>query len=209
MNMLVRELTLTDLREVAAVHRAAFTRSALTKLGVEAVRRYYEWQLTGPHDAVAQGAFYDDKLAGFCFGGVYRGAMSGFLLRNRLFLGWRVATHPWLLSNPLFRERLTVGVRLWKKYSRPQLAAPATQRVAPASYTILSIAVDPTRQGLGVGKILMQQSEARAHELGYAQMDLTVDPANEQAIRFYEGLGWRRLLDNGVWRGGMTKALVN
>lgn len=34
---------------VAGVHVAAFPSSALTRLGSEAVRRYYLWQIEGPH----------------------------------------------------------------------------------------------------------------------------------------------------------------
>ena len=109
-------LILSDLPEVTDVHLAAFPDSALTHLGREAVRRYYEWQIVGPHDALNIGAFDDERLIGFCFGGVFRGALGGFLEKNRTFLILRVLTHPWLLFNSLFRERASFAVqRLFKR----------------------------------------------------------------------------------------------
>lgn len=75
-----KSLTTSDLPHIVRVHRAAFPDSALTKLGSEAVRRYYLWLLIGPHDAVNVGAFdLENVLVGFCFGGKFRGALSGFL----------------------------------------------------------------------------------------------------------------------------------
>ena len=64
-NKLYRSLELKDLQSIAILHQKAFQDSALTKLGLEPVRRYYEWQLTGPHDCYAIGAFSaDDELTG-------------------------------------------------------------------------------------------------------------------------------------------------
>lgn len=71
-----------DLPAVAAIHVAAFPDSALTALGVEAVRRYYAWQLDGPHEVFALGVDavqYDNdgtiankQLIGYCFAGGFR-----------------------------------------------------------------------------------------------------------------------------------------
>ena len=83
--MFIQNLKLHDLPAVSQIHLAAFPNSALSKLGPEAIRRYYEWQLTGPHDVTALGSFLDDKLVGFCFGGIFRGAMSGYLYKNSIY----------------------------------------------------------------------------------------------------------------------------
>src|SRR5438445_9792591 len=106
----LRKLGSADLPRVATVHQLAFPHSALAKLGSEAVRRYYEWQLHGPHEVVASGAFINSECVGFCFSGVFRGATSGFLKRNRTYLIKRVVTHPWLLTNGLVRSRLTTSI---------------------------------------------------------------------------------------------------
>jgi hypothetical protein len=93
-----RPLVEKDLPAISAIHLAAFPKSALSRLGKGAVRRYYYWLLTGPHpDSFTIGAWQGEQLAGFCFGGKFRGALSGFLRKNRAYLAWRVLTHPWLI----------------------------------------------------------------------------------------------------------------
>ena len=200
----LRNLTPDDLPAVAEAHLAAFPHSALTRLGREAVRRYYEWQLLGPHEAVALGAFQNERLAGFCFGGYFRGALSGFLKQHQAYLAWRVATHPWLIASPLFRDRLTTGWQVWKRKPAPvQPAPPAASR----PFGILAIAVHPARQQGGVGRLLMLEAEEAARRFGTREMRLTVDTDNQNAIRFYEGLGWRKSPPDAAWSGTMLKTL--
>jgi len=198
-----------DLPCVAHIHMLAFPRSALTRLGKEAVRRYYEWQLLGPHDSVALGAVVDGELVGFCFGGVFRGALSGFVRKNRLFLAWRILIHPWLVTNPLIRDRLKLGTRVLRWTARGPVPR-ATSRAASEqhrSFGILAIAVHPASQGLGIGKMLMQEAERIALQRGFTSMHLTVATDNLQAIGFYERQGWRKHTTTGEWTGQMRKTL--
>lgn len=202
-----RTIQVTDLMQVTEVHRAAFPSSALTALGSEAVRRYYLWQLTGPHDVLALGCWFDDQLVGFCFGGVFRGALGGFVRTNKGFLILRVAARPWLLTGSEFRERLSVGVRALRP-RRLRRSVPVIQNVKPLkSFGILSIATHPEFQRLGVARRLMAESEAYARSHGFVRMGLTVHPQNFPAVRFYEHLGWERVLGDGVWTGRMEKML--
>jgi ribosomal protein S18 acetylase RimI-like enzyme len=211
----VRVLVISDLHAVTQVHFDAFPDSALTKLGFEAVRRYYEWQMLGPHCTVSIGAFSQNELIGFCFGGVFRGALSGFIQKNRIFLIARVLTHPWLLLNPLFRTRLKVGtqslLRIFKFSTKP-LVVP-TSVVTPAeekaAFGILSIAVSPKAQGSGTAVKLMQYSEDIAIERGFTEMSLTVHPTNFRAIGFYEKMDWEKIFSSGKWEGHMRKFLNN
>jgi ribosomal protein S18 acetylase RimI-like enzyme len=206
--IVVREITPGHLNSVASVHLQAFTDSALTKLGQEAVRRYYEWQLIGPHDCLAIGAFDDDILIGFCFGGVFRGALGGFLEKNRIFLIRRVVTHPQLLLNPLFRERAWLGIQRLSQRFRRQKSEIPNPLAATRSFGILSIAVIPTSQGEGVAQLLMEYSQRIAIGRGFTQMSLTVHPTNNRAVRFYEKMGWQRDPIDGVWKGRMSKTIV-
>jgi ribosomal protein S18 acetylase RimI-like enzyme len=207
--MTVRALIQHELACAAQIHSLAFPDSALTKLGAEAARRYYHWLLSGPHDSVCLGAFNGSDMLGFCFGGIFRGALSGFVSQNRVFLARLVVTHPWLLANPIFRERLTLGLRVLRRNRKPKpavLPAPSAEPRA-RSFGILSIAVHPERQGGGVGRLLMAESERIALERGFRDMNLSVHPTNMQAIRFYEGLGWERVTQDGVWQGQMKKRI--
>lgn len=203
--LVVRDLRATDLSRVAVVHRAAFPESALSRLGPEAVRRYYEWQLAGPHDAVAMGAFENEGLVGFCFGGVFRGAVSGFLQRNRAFLARRLLLRPGAVADPIFRSRLMSGLRILGHVHGA--APPAPRSAGGRPFGILAVATSPSHQGRGVGFELMKTVEAVARSRGFRSMRLTVHPENATAIRFYEGLDWERCDDPGDWRGGMVKTL--
>jgi ribosomal protein S18 acetylase RimI-like enzyme len=209
----LRAVTADDLRAVTHIHCAAFPASAITALGEEAARRYYLWQLEGPHDVTAFGAFHGIEMAGFYFGGVFQGALSGFLARERSYLAWRVVTHPWLVLNPLFRERLGMGLRvlrkkLWpKKPAAPARPAPENTRVR--QFGILAIAVHPDFQGLGVGQALMAHAESAARAQLFPQMQLSVALSNQSGIRFYERLGWQRVFTRDhEWKGEMIKPLA-
>ena len=203
---LIQPIGEADLFQVANIHRAAFTDSALTKLGHTAVCRYYEWQLTGPHELTALGAYLDRQMIGFCFGGVLQGALSGFLEKNKRFLIGRVLTQPWLLLNPIFRDRVQSGIKRLRKSVKP---APLLIQPRPSStcFGILSLALDPRFQGLGVGKLLMTRAEEAAQRMKYSEMLLTVQPKNKKAVACYERLQWQKVARNGEWSGEMRKAL--
>ena len=206
----IRDIALGDLDDVVAVHCAAFPGSAMTRLGGEAVKRYYRWQLEGPHETYAHGAWLDGKLAGFCFGGIHPTAISGFLDRNKRFIAWRVATHPWLITLPMFRDRIRFGfsaLRVRRENSQINTEIRREGR-EKAPYDILSIAVNPRAQGTGIGKLLMMRAEEAALANGFSSMTLVVRPDNENAVRFYERGGWERVLhEGGRWVGEMKKRL--
>ena len=208
-NVVIRKIEAKDLREVAMVHMLAFPESALTMLGTEAVRRYYEWQLVGPHEVAALSARVNSELVGFCFGGIFRGAMSGFVRKNRKFLIGYVLAHPWLVRNPIFRDRLATGTRVLKSHARPKAPAPRPPSQNLNHFGILAIAVHPQRQGLGIGKLLMAEAEDVARRQGFQEMDLTVNPGNHQAVEFYERLNWIRFSKDSVWKGQMKKSLAS
>lgn len=196
------------LHSVATIHTRAFPKSALTQLGNEAVRRYYEWQLVGPHEAVALGAWSKDRLIGFCIGGVFRGALSGFIRRNRAYLARCIAVHPWVLLDPMFRSRLLPGFRALGLLRKSMKTEPLQQTISrDRSFGILAIAVDPAVQRAGIGKLLLVEAERIAIRQGFPTMHLTVQANNHQAICFYEKMGWNKRKASGVWNGGMTKRL--
>lgn len=185
----IAPLTRDDLGEVAEVHLRAFTDSAISALGHEAVRRYYQWLLEGPHDAKLVGAWLGDRLVGFCAAGRFRGAMNGFLRANRRYLAWRIASHPRLWTSTLVRDRIKRALSITLRFSR--LSRPP-QTAPSANFGVLAIATDPAVRGLGAGRALMLEAEQRARGLGHAQMTLTVHVDNAHAIAFYEQLGWLR-----------------
>ncbi len=193
---------------VADVHLAAFAGSALSALGKEAVRRNYLWLLEGPHERTALGVFEGSELVAFCFGGRFNGALTGFLHANRAYLAVRVLTHPWLAFGPLFRDRIKLALKLLVVRARRAPSAPPPPPTRPA-FGILSIAVDPRRQGAGAGRLLMLRNEELARAAGFACMELCVASTNVKAIQFYERIGWQKSLEDGRWakQGVMTRQL--
>ena len=177
----------------------------------EAVRRYYEWLLTGPHECLALGASVEADIRGFCFAGVFNVAMSGFLRRNRAFLFRRILSRPQLSMNPLFRSRATAGVRILRRFGRQPSNTPNSAdhplSKPPPLFGILAIAVHPDSNGQGIGKALMFEAEQTARRRDFKEMQLTVEMSNHRAIAFYEGLNWKKVLSQGAWHGEMRKAL--
>src|SRR5688572_22400411 len=140
----VRPLTIDDLDAVAAVHIAAFPDSALGRLGPEAVRRSYRWQLEGPHDVVALAAHRRGQLVGFLVGGTFSGSLIGFVRRERWFLAGRVIRHPSLALRSIGRDRLALAARLLLRRTRGKRHRPPAPPAPTArSFGVLAIAVDP------------------------------------------------------------------
>ncbi len=203
---MIRPVADADLEALAAIHTRAFPDSAITAFGPAIVESYYRWLLVGPHDAAVMGAWRDQRLVGFCAAGVFHGAMNGFLRANRLRLLRHLVTHPSLVASELVRDRIRSAVKITFKFSR------AIQTMRPDDKTpefgVLSIATDPTVRGSGAGRALMQEAEARARRGNHGRMVLTVHPNNLDAVRFYEGLGWKRATANGnTWTGIMHRPL--
>ena len=213
---IVRKIEVDDLADVSRIHRASFTDSALSHLGAEAVRRYYDWLLTGPHDVIPICAFnHADEMAGFCFGGVFRGALSGFIHKNKRYLFGHITLHPWLLFNPIVRDQANTAVKIIKsslykskpKPKRPIKYSEVVNTSPQRPCGVLSIAVDPDFQHKGIGKLLMDEIEKQAKKYGYKNLALTVHPHNHAAISFYEKLGWVKTYKTEPWSGHMEKSL--
>lgn len=210
------DLSLKDLPEIVEVHLSAFPESALTQIGGETVRRYYEWQMKHAENALIIGAFLKNQMAGFCFAGKFFDATSGFLRRNSLFIFWQIVSHPRLLQNVLIREKTSFGIKvLKKKFFRNSEAKKSKEKQNPhpesinlaESFGILSIAVSRRFQGYGIGQALMRTSEAAARQRNFRQMHLSVHTDNLSAVRFYEKCGWQPILIESVWKGDMKKTL--
>jgi GNAT superfamily N-acetyltransferase len=61
----------------------------------------------------------------------------------------------------------------------------------PGTGELYAIYVDPPAQGAGVGRALHAEAVRRLAAAGFGRATLWTFAANEQAIAFYERLGWR------------------
>jgi ribosomal protein S18 acetylase RimI-like enzyme len=64
-------------------------------------------------------------------------------------------------------------------------------RQGRASGEVFAIYVDPSRQGLGAGRRLLEAAGRRLAEAGFAEASLWVLATNRAARGFYESQGWR------------------
>jgi len=207
-------LRISDLDDVVELHLEAFPASAMSELGRKVLRRYYRWQFTGPHPApVAIGAWHDGRLVGFLFGGLRRGAVSGFARRSMGVIALGALTHPGALRKLALPKVVAVGRALVpSRTARPvreSSVSAHSQGNGAASFGVLSIAVSRSARGSGVAAGLMARAELEARALGCVQMNLTVNPENNRAVRFYEKVGWGRQLDRDGWSGAMIKRLTD
>lgn len=204
----IKGIELGDFESVVRIHRAAFPRNALSRLGRGSVRRYYLWQLTGPHAVTSLLARVGNVPAGFLVGGIFQGALSGFLWKNKLFLMSRLLGKPWLVADWRFRKSIKVAYGIGLRFlNRLSPEHPVIKQSKTHQFTVLVVAVHPSFQRYGVGKQLMRNAEQCARDGGWAEVHLTVEPQNDRAIQFYEGLGYLRIFNNGEWRGRMMKIL--
>ena len=176
------------LSALARLHARSFPDSALTKLGHNALMRYYAWQLSDVHDSIALIAQYESRPVGFCVGGTFRGALSGFVRHNIRFLIMRIIIRPsMLLHGAVWRRIPLAGLSLWRGMRDP----PVRPRPTEQRFGIQAIGVDPSARRLGAGRALMDAAESIARSRGAAVMTLSVGRDNASAIRFYSALGWQ------------------
>ena len=217
-SILIRELVYGDLDEVVKVHMASFHDRALTQLGKEAVKRYYDivlkdYQISYPICAVKN----EGVICGFCFAGLYPNALSKFLRTNKGFLLSCIILHPWLITKSVIRQQLWLAIRLFfTQYGKDTEYKGNTSNTNPDSPNnhgnsylgILSIAVHPSYQRKGIGELLLKRSEDIAIEHNFQNLRLTVHPQNLPAVRFYEKTGWEKIHTEGQWEGQMMKSIV-
>ena len=199
----IRAITRSDLPAVARIHREAFPRSRLTRLGQDVVVRYYGWLLEGPHLCVAELVEVDGTMAGYSFGGVFRGASSGFVRRHWGLLARSLVRQPGLLLSWTLSARSARLMRLALRLGRADRPAGGPE----VPWGLQSIAVASAFRGRGLGAQLLEAAEAHARADGHRLMQLTVEPENVAAIRAYERAGWVKRRAPGQWTGAMEKRL--
>ena len=209
MDIIIKNIADDELPSVAEIHINAFPDSLITKLGSECVTEYYRWQLLSPDKVFAIGAFMNDRLVGYCYGGVFSMALGGFIKRNKSLVFKQLLSKPMILLNPRFLTKTIRGMLLLLKFSVFKNRTRKTQRVALRSnFGILSIASDPATREKGIGRQLMSVLEKYAIEQNYNTMRLSVDPNNLKAITFYEHIGWVKICAHDKWNGQMEKELT-
>ncbi len=184
-NSRVRLLTETDLPTAAAISEQAFLTEAFAsrmfRLSSQRSRRAFRavielrflsfWAAGHP----VQGLFVDDQLAGVA---LYKGPQG----KLPAFFGLRA-----LVSRAPQIAPLVFYIRYRSMVSLLRLSESSTE--IPEPHLLLEmIAVDPSCQGQGMGKTLLQAGQTLAQSLGLEGVYLyTGDTPN---VRFYQKLGF-------------------
>ena len=202
----IRDLNATDLPAVAALHIQAFPDSLLTRLGRQAICKYYEWQSQPPNECHAIGGFEGEEMAGFCYSGSFRDSEVYFVTRHWYLAIPAVLKEPGLLRQIDPIRRLLYLIKAIPKKILAKFARKNNSNRPTKKYGILSIAVSPAFQHSGIGTLLVQAVYKDALTKGYTQIRLSVHPDNQKAVQFYQKEGWGKVLDtNGKWAGAMIK----
>jgi ribosomal protein S18 acetylase RimI-like enzyme len=172
-------MTGNDLSRVVEVHLKGFQGFFLSFLGKGFLTLLYDGFLKDP-DGIALVAESGGEVAGFVAGSLHQ---QGFYQRLLSKKRWSFA---WASLGALLR-RPWIGPRLLRALRQPAKAAKAS-----AEACLMSIAVKPEAEGLGIGKKLVEAFCREVAGRGAPAVCLTTDREGyDQVNRFYEKIGFQ------------------
>jgi len=207
----VQNLENHHLEQVSEIHQKAFPDSILNLFEQNTIIKYYTWQMSPPNNCLALGVFTENTLLGFCFAGAFRNAEIYFIQEHIFSIFWYFVVHPSIIFDHRILARIVDTVNNFKTHIlNGNWKRNKTDQVKSEQFGILSIAVDPSAQRLGVGQTLMMEVEKSARENGYQKIELNVNSNNQNALDFYEKLGWKRINkdQHKPWQGLLEKDLI-
>jgi ribosomal protein S18 acetylase RimI-like enzyme len=182
-----------DARAMARLHRESLPDSFLPTLGDGFLRRLYRALSADPR-AVTLVAERDSMVVGFAAGTrSVRGSYRRFLLRDGL--GGFIAAAPRLVRPSVLRRVLETA-----RYPRRADRLPESE--------LLAIAVEDAWRSTGVGRALADRVLDELARLGAPAVKVVVHAENQDAIRFYQRLGFRPAARIAIHDGEVSNVLV-
>lgn len=175
------QLNISHISKVVELHELAFKGFFLTELGSSFLNQYYK-SVIQSDNALNLGVIDENtKLLGFAITAKNsRGFNKSIIKQN--FLGFLGIAFKLLISKPKAVYRIFMNLE--KK-------SPEIKDDEGNYCELLSIATHPNKQGLGIGKELLIETEKQLKSEGYKKLTLTTDYHNNiDAIRFYEKSGY-------------------
>jgi len=180
MKISIRDANINDLKRIVEIHINAFPRFFLTMLGGKFLKEYYTLVLKYP-SRIFLTAEYNELIVGFVAGFLKPYKFYRQLRRNKIRLG--LAITKGLTKEP------KLGFRIFLNYKR---MARACREKRNNTAELASIAVEPTFEGQGIGKLLVKGFLSIAAQNGSDQVILTTDAKNNDMVnKFYVSLGFR------------------
>lgn len=168
-----------DIPIIVAIHIKVFPEFFLTTLGEGFLRLYYKSVLRSS-DGVLLIGLSDGEITGFCAGTILSAGFNVRLIKKN-FIGYAWQGMKLLFTHPL---------RLWHLFKN--MTKENAEAGDKGEYAeLLSIGVDPDKQGGGVGKRMLLALEEEVAQRGGTKLSLTTDyENNEDTVGFYQSLGY-------------------
>jgi ribosomal protein S18 acetylase RimI-like enzyme len=185
--MIKRQLNQSDVNEITRVHIKAFNNFFLSQLGESFLRLYYSCFLKNSN-SICVGIFDEDgSIIGFSVATINsKGFNRNLIIQNLLsFIG---------IGLKLLFTKPKALIRLFLNLSKNTKNSDINDDGDYAE--LFSIAVDPQKQGGGVGKVLLADIEEILKNKGCNRITLTTDfYNNSNVINFYEKMGYTIFYD--------------
>lgn len=191
----------TDLKKVAQCRIKAFPQSLSSKLGIKYVIKMLN-NYVNDHNFLLY-IEENKKCIGFITGlagsAKYNCStrMTVDVTSRQLIFG--IIKKPWLLFHPMVLNNWAIGWEVFKNKFRTREALEKGKLINPPklspevidSVGLIDIAVAPEYQGKGYGSLLLEAFENHCIKIGEHRMHLSVNPANNKAIKSYKKNGWK------------------
>ena len=195
--MRVRALAHADLTSAARLHRCVLDMEFLSRYGHAFMRTYYQAWVEAPQGIALAAVDEGDIVVGTLLGALDPAAHTrGMVRQHGVKLGARLAVkalgHPSLAKDLIVTRgrRYVRGLaRLVTARSGRRFEPPIGRTQGPAVGEITHLAVQPDRQGSGIGRALVDAAVTAGRNADLDELVL-VTPPDLAAGRFYERLGW-------------------
>ena len=175
----IRRMSSGDIESVVALHRRAFPGFFLCFLGDRFLREFYTGIALDPF-AIPLLAESDGSPLGFAVGASEPASVYRRLIKRRW---WRFA----MAALPAVVRKPAIVFRLLRALRKPSKSCSD-----PATVELMSIGVEPTFQGAGVGHALLRAFLIEALVHGAVTVILSTDAENNDAVNhFYQAAGFQ------------------
>jgi len=185
-----KDAEISDVEGMACCHIAAFPGRLMTEMGSRWLKGLYSYFIRHNEAVCLVAVDVSGKVLGFAVGGK-PGIRGEFLhkaiLRYPHIILWKFFTSS-IVRKRLFGE-LFRKLRTGRSVFKAATLAPKTANPARCG-TLVSIAVYPKYQGIGIAGQLAESFREASKERGYDILELYVFNSNARAIAFYKKHGW-------------------
>jgi len=170
-NYYTRLLDQSDCKKIVNVHMAAFSSFFLTTLGPKFLFYFYK-SIINNKDGLAIGIFEKNNLVGFVVGSYYqKGFYKKILFNNFFSLSFSALL-------PLLKKPYAV-FRIISSFFSPNI------NINQSGGVLLSICINPSIQGKGIGNILINEFEKKLKEKNIFIYYLTTDKENNDKVNLF------------------------